>query len=127
MTATYDVTTDAGRVRLLITDTNTDTPVFEDAEIDAFLGMYHSNVHRAAAEALDTIATSQVLTLKVIKILDLQTQGDLLGAELRARATQMRELADTYDDGAAFDWAEMVNDQFSWRERVFDQWLRGTA
>jgi len=127
MTATYDVTTDAGRVRLLITDTNTAAPIFEDAEIDAFLGMYNSNVHRAAAEALDTIATSQTLTLKVIKLLDLTTNGDLLGAELRARATQMRALADTYDDGAAFDWAEVVVDGFSWRERVFNQWERGAV
>lgn len=127
MTATYDVTTDAGRVRLLITDTNTASPIFEDAEIDAFLGMYAQNVHRAAAEALDTIATSQALTLKVIKLLDLTTNGDLLGAELRARANQMRAMADTYDDGAAFDWAETVVDGFSWRERVFNQWERGAV
>lgn len=125
MAATYDVTTDAGKVRLLITDTDINNAIFSDDEIAAFLGMFDSSVNRAAAMALETIATSQALTLKVIKLLDLQTNGDLLSAELRARAAALREIANTYDDGAAFDWAEMIPNQFAWRERVFDQMLRG--
>jgi hypothetical protein len=35
--ATYDPTTDAGKVRLLISDTDVTTPIFTDVEIATFL------------------------------------------------------------------------------------------
>ena len=52
MACTYDVTTDRGKVRLIIGDTSTTACVFSDAEIDIFLSMNSSNINLASAEAL---------------------------------------------------------------------------
>lgn len=92
----YNMSTDAGRVRLLIPDLSLRDPgpIFTDDEIDAFLAIEGSNVRRAAATALDVIASSEVMTSKVIKTQDLQTDGAKVAAELRARAKSLREQAD---------------------------------
>jgi len=54
MTATYDITTAVGQVRLKIGDTDV-TPatdaVFTDEELTYFLGLYSNDVSKAAAEA----------------------------------------------------------------------------
>jgi hypothetical protein len=90
-------------VRLLISDTNDASPVFTDAEISAFITLAGSNVRLAAAEALDTLASNEVMVSKVIKTQDLQTDGAKVAAELRARATTLREQAANYDaTGAVF-------------------------
>lgn len=84
-----DVTTPLGRVRLLINDTS-DSPVFSDAEIAAFLELEGDNVKLAAAQALDTIADDEALTSKVIRTQDLQTDGAAVAAQLRERAKELR-------------------------------------
>ena len=127
MAYTYDPTTDAGLVRLLITDTDTvnpDNQIFEDAEITAFLMLEGSVVKLAAARALDVIATREVL---VQKVMDLTTDGAKAADALRALAAQLRAEADDEDTAGLFDWAEMVVDDFSARERILTQSLRGLA
>lgn len=100
---TYDPTTPQGKVRMLISDVDEANPVFSDGEIEAFLFMEVGNVRMAAAQALDTIASNEVMVSKVIRTLDLQTDGSKVSAELRARATTLREQADNYDpDGNLF-------------------------
>lgn len=59
MAFSYDPTTAAGQVRLLIGDTNLDEPklqVFQDAEIDAFLSLGGNSEFKAAALALKRMA-----------------------------------------------------------------------
>jgi hypothetical protein len=100
---TIDPTTPTGLVRLLISDTDTTSPIFADNEIGAFLALSGSNVRLAAAEALDTIASNEVMVSKVIKTQDLQTDGAKVSTELRARAATLREQAANYnDDGTTF-------------------------
>ena len=121
MPFTYDVATDRGKVRLLITDTDAANVIFQDDEIDAFLGMMGSNVLRAAAMALLAIASKEALLLKVIKLLELQTDGARLANSLRALAKEYQEkadLAEAGEAGGAFDYAEMVVDDFTYRERL---------
>ena len=125
---TYDPTTDRGRVRMLITDRNAATEIFNDGEIDAYLLMMGSNVLRAAALALMTIASEEALQLKVIKLLELTTDGAKLADSLRALALQYQEkadLAEATETGGAFDYAEMVVDEFTYRERLDKEALRG--
>ena len=59
MAATYDVTTDRGKVRLMIGDTDV-TPAtdahYTDAEIDAFLTMASGSLLLAASYALEAWA-----------------------------------------------------------------------
>lgn len=98
MPATYDPSTDAGRVRLLAADTDTSNPLLQDADITAMLEMEGGSVKRAAAQALDTIASSEALVSKKIRTQDLQTDGPAVAAELRARAVALRQQADQDDE-----------------------------
>ncbi len=108
-----DYSTAIGQVRLLIPDTeqldNLAAPaeaasyLFNDAQIQAFLALYGSNVKRAAAQAKLVLATSETLINKVIRTADYTTDGAKLGAELRAQAKALQDeakeddLVDTYD------------------------------
>lgn len=88
-----DFTTNNGRVRLLINDTDDLDPVFDDEEIDAFLSMEGDSVKRAAAQALDTIADDEALTSKVVRSQDVSTDGATVAAGLRQRAVALRAQA----------------------------------
>jgi len=121
MAFTYDPTTSLGQVRLLISDTDATAAIFEDAEITAFLTLESSNVYLAAAQALDTISVSEALTLKVIKLMDLSTDGAAVARELRARAISLRQQTSGVD--AACDWAEVAHDTFSTRELILKRGL----
>lgn len=132
MTFTYvatDVSTDLAKVRLTIGDTDSANALFSDEELAAFLSMNGDAVLLAAARALDTIAANQVLVLKVIQSLDLQTDGASVGRELRLQAAGLRkqheDALEAADDGdGLFDWAELVTGPFSARERLLNQALR---
>lgn len=118
----YDPSTDAGRVRLLINDTDTDDPVFDTDEIAAFLAMEGDDVRLAAASALDVLASNEAMVQKRIRLLDLQTDGPAVAKALRDHAGVLRGQVDEAGD---FEIAEMVHDDFSWRERIEKQYLRG--
>lgn len=94
---TTDPTTAIGMVRLLCTDLDEVAPLFTDAQITAFLTLESSNVRLAAAQALDTIASSEALVGKKIRTQDLQTDGPAVAAELRERAAALRKQADDID------------------------------
>ena len=131
MTFTYNPASGDNRdvVRLLIHDTDTATAanqLFTDAEIDAFLTLEGSVVRRAAAAALESLAANQAMVLKVIRMLDLSTDGAAVARELRMQATALRDQAEA--DAAAsggFDIAEQVVDAFTLRERTWKQAMRG--
>lgn len=116
MAFTYDVSTDRGKVRLLITDVQEANPLFQDAEIDAFLTL-NTSVRLAAAAALEVIAASEVLVLKKIVNLDLETDGPAVARELRELAKQLRAQDSSI---GAFDIAEQIHDDFTLRE----YWLK---
>ena len=116
----YDPSTDAGKVRLLIPDNTEASYVFDDEEISVFLAM-EGRVKRAAAMALETIAANEVMVLKVIKLLDVQTDGAKVGDALLKRAALLRQQAEDDEavENAGFEIAEMVVDQFTYREKVW--------
>lgn len=127
MTYTYQPTTAIGKVRMLIPDRVEANAVFSDEEIQAYLDMNDSNVRRAAAEALETIASDEAMTLKVISTLDLTTNGASTSAAILERAKILRQQADEADageEGGMFDYAEMTPNAFTRRERVINQTLR---
>lgn len=103
-----DPTTDIGMVRLLATDLDEVSPLFSDAQVQALITLEHGRIRRAAAQALDTIASSEALISKVIRTLDLQTDGAKVAAELRARARGLREQDDEDDDEGPWG-IEIVN------------------
>lgn len=126
MAFTNDITTDVGKLRLLLVDVDSSNPIFQDSELEVFLSLKNGNLQRAAALAYRAIAGNQTLVLKVIKLLQLQTDGASVGRELRQLATAFDDSA-TFDDAAAgnlFDWAEMVLNPFSERERLLNEIAR---
>lgn len=112
---------------MLIPDRDNTAPFYTDVEVEAFLSLEGGNVRRATALALETMASDQVMVLKVIRTMDLSTDGAKTAAEMRARATGLRKQADdaeTYEEGGAFDWAEMVLTPFNAYERDVAELLR---
>jgi len=127
MAFTFDLSTNTGKVRLLIPDRAAEAPLFQDDEIAAFLDLESANVRRAAALGLETIAADQAMTLKVIRLLDLSTDGAKTSDALLKRAEHLRAQADAVEaaeDGGAFDWAEWTPTVFAYRERIFNEELR---
>lgn len=81
-------------VRLLIADTDPANRIFSTRQIAAFLRLNGDNVRRAAAQALDTIASNETLVSKKITTQDLSTDGPAVSASLRAQAKELRRQAD---------------------------------
>lgn len=138
MSFSYNLSTDIGKIRLLIPDNkeytlnpnNEPVPsyVFEDEELAVFFDLEDNLVRNATALALDTMASNEVYVLKYITLMDLTTNGPAVSKELRARAADLRaqqQQAESKEDGGAFDVAEMVDTSFQARERYRKQWMRG--
>lgn len=85
---------DEGRVRLLIGDVSTDSPALDDDQIRGYIDLEGGNLKRAAAAALDTIASSEVLVSKVITTQDRSTDGAKVADALRKHAASLRAQAD---------------------------------
>jgi hypothetical protein len=123
MSFTYDPTTEAGQVRLLIPDTDEDNQIFSDAEIAAFLVMPGvtgaGKVFRAAAAACGTIARSEALIQKVQETRGVKTNGAALAAEFRQQAIALKAdalEADTLaDEGGGFASQAIVRTDFQRR------------
>lgn len=133
MAATYDPDTSAGRVRLLIADTNVAneaTRLFSDAEIEAFLDL-EGSIYLAAALALESLASSEVMIQKRIKLLELTTDGPAQAKELRAiaagwraRATELVE-EEIDEDATGFAIAELAITPSQRHDVITNGWLRG--
>lgn len=124
-TFTYDTTTTIGIVRLLTNDKYEDQIIFYDEEYTAFLLLEGNDARKAAAKALETIAADEVLVQKVIKLLALSTDGAKVAAELRANAATLRKQAEDDPTGdGEIDIAEWIVDDFSARQRLFNEAIR---
>ncbi len=91
---TYDLTTDIGRVRRDIADTDVTTPQFTDEEIQSFLTEGHG-VKSAAALAL--LAWAVALAREDESVSTGAWKGDRrdVAAKMRALAEEYRQLAAT--------------------------------
>ena len=124
-----DYTTPEGQVRLLIPDVvklvdprdlqAEPEYIFSDGQIAGFLAIERGNIKRAAASAVDVIATDEALVLKVIKTDDKETDGSKLLKELSVRAARLRADADREELGdTVFDLAEFTFDPRDWAWRA---------
>lgn len=127
MAATFDPTTPTGQCRLLVADFDVpDNVIFQDEVYGAFLNMNNQNVRLAAAQALDVVAINETLIQKSITLLDLKTNGPAMQVAIAAQAKELRRQAyeGSGDFSGYFDYAEMVVDAFTARQRVINEWLR---
>jgi len=106
MSFTYDLTTDIGKVRLLIQDTAIKTAQFSDAEITAFLTMASDVVKVAAIAALYSWAAALSDATTSEKIGDYSYTKKAVANKLTLAAQYQTEL-DAADESPVLDWAEM--------------------
>lgn len=123
---TLDEDTDIGAVRMIVQDINAEQALFNDKAITRLLTLNGNDIRLAAAAALDIMASNQAMILKVIRLLDLSTDGAAVARALREHASQLRkDVAETDSvEGGLFDYAEMVTNAFTARERTWYQALR---
>jgi len=111
----YDTAT--GQVRLLIADTDTANQLLTDAAINGLLSLNGvtdpadtsdpAGIRRAAADALEAIASSESLVGKKIRTqAGVSTDGPAVAADLRKHAAQLRAQADEHDSGGFFEAVE---------------------
>lgn len=121
MAIEYD--TPIGQVRLLIPDT-AEPFTFTDEEIQAYLSISKDNIKRAAANALDAIASSTVMLLKLVKTDDITVDGPAVGKELRLRARALRDEADADDlEDAMSEGFQIINPVYVPDVWGYDEWL----
>lgn len=138
---TYDFNTDPelSQVRMLIADTDPANVIFSDDEVWQALNMENSqnlmhlgtgygvavplvySVWRAAALLLDTLASNTSRLAGALMVLDIKLQTGEAAIQLRSTAKEYR---DREMNSGAFAVVEMVNDDFSWRNRIWNQMLR---
>ena len=99
----YDITTDVGKVRLLIGDTDVANEVFTDAEINYFLTKNSSNINLAAADALEAWASKYAASPDSEKIGDYAYTQKIV-ANMKKLAANLREQDSNLP---YFTWAEM--------------------
>jgi len=88
-----------------------------DADLQTFLDLEGGSIKKAAAQALDTIASSEAMVQKRITLLDLQTDGPATANALRQHAKDLRREAEdemaVADADGMIDYAEMVLPPFT--------------
>ncbi len=127
MTYTLDRSTSIGQVRVLVPGESVDaTNVFEDEDLQVFLDLNDTIVLLAAAQALERIATDQLLLLKKVKVDVITVDGRAVSDGFLALAARYRGVYET--GGAAGDEdiqiAEMVVDAPTFAEQLWNDWLR---
>lgn len=94
-----------GQVRLLVSDVDDANFILTNEMVAGYLARYgvvptgpvtpRAPINRAAADALDAIASSEALVSKVMQTVDgLQTDGAKVANSLRTRADSLRRQAD---------------------------------
>jgi hypothetical protein len=146
MNFTYTPGTPIFYVRLLIPDTNSDNPIFQDDEIQGFMqinqqiwqsSMYYSyqggrlqlpftpsNFLRAAALALNSLAGNAARLAAVTGLLDVKLNPAAAATALKAQA---QAYLDMDDNSGAFAIAEQVTTVWAFRDRWLAQLQRQTG
>lgn len=89
------------QVRLLISDVggqDEESFIFSDEEINAFLSMEGGNIKLAASTALRTIAANTAMVMKVIKFMELSTDGAKVAKVLLETAKELKEQGEEDDE-----------------------------
>jgi len=103
MVCTYNITTDRGKVRLLIYDVDTVNCHFTDTEIDTFLTMANDSIYLAAAMALEAWAATETSNFDSEKIGDYM----FVRGAVNKKLTLAKQYRKVYEETPAFEWAEM--------------------
>jgi len=119
MSFTYDPTTERGKVRLLIHDTDANSYEFEDDEIDAFLEQNSDSVWLAAADACRSLAVKSTPTAFILSIpgaieLDKKQIAKIylqMAREYETRASSGTDFVTEYIDSYNIEWDVLGTDE----------------
>jgi hypothetical protein len=108
---TYDPTTDRGRVRLLLFDTDSTVPIFQDADVDAFLGLTADGSGRfavleAAILGCNSIATGRALGAGTVTMGAFTLRREEVAAAYRASAEAYSKRLEDVAETALVDWTD---------------------
>lgn len=115
MAFTYNPSTDVGKVRLLIGDTDITSPKFQDDELSALLTFENGEWGLAAADALESLAATVGSTQSSVKIGDYQNSAADQVKNLQTQAQRLRDMvwntpafAAIEDDVSSFTRLEII-------------------
>jgi hypothetical protein len=118
VTYTYVLSTDVGKMRLVIPDRVEVDAVFSDEELEAFVEL-EGSWRLGAALALETIASSTLLIMKMIRVKNVEVMSsDKAASVLLKRAADLRAQASNDDPDDAFDIVPIIYDDFTLREHL---------
>jgi len=122
MSFTFDTSTNIGKVRTLIGDTDSANVILTDEEIQVFLDLRINDIYLSSADALRRMAADKAILEKKIKAGNYEEDP-------RGMSKTLRELAQTYEETAANAPAEAFTEtvltDFNYRTIVGDRALRG--
>lgn len=122
--ATYDITTDIGKVRLLVQDSDISDPLFTDAEIDVFLSMYYNDVFMVSSLLLRQIAVSKAMLEKKIKAGNYSEDNTTLAKRLLEISDKYQHMSESIPADAT---AEMIPNVFQYDTVYVDRIFRGES
>jgi len=118
---TYDITTNLGKIRALIGDTDVTSIILTDAKISAFLVMKSNDLYATAALALLAIAASKSLLAKKKTAGDYSEDLTAIAKECRATAAVYQEMSENIPAEAQ---AESFFNDFSYNDVLIRKELR---
>lgn len=126
MTFTYDPLTTIGKVRMVIPDRTESDAFWIDEEIESLIIENDNNWRRAAANALEIMASDAAIVDRVIRVQNLSTDGAAVSRALLQRAALLRQQAEQVEiaAGDGFDTIEMIVTDFGYRQRLVNEALR---
>jgi len=108
---TYDPTTDRGRVRLLLFDTDSTVAIFQDADVDAFLALTSDLTGRfavleAAILGCNSIAAGRALGAGTVTMGAFTLRREEVAAAYRASAESYSKRLEEVAETAMVDWTD---------------------
>jgi len=129
MTATYDLTTPVGKIRLNTFGDDTDNPIFSDNELQVFFDQ-EGHIKLAAARVYLVVAGREALIQKVQTNMGLTTDGAKLADAFRQLAKTLKDevkeeqaAEDAANDATGWDSAEINVDT----NTATDIWLNARS
>ena len=101
----YDITTNVGKVRLNIGDTDTTNEVFSDDEIGIFLTRESNNINLSSADALDSWA-AKYSTNPSTESIGGYSYSQTIIFRLMQLSKRFRDTEEEANNAPVFDWAE---------------------
>jgi hypothetical protein len=119
---TFDVTTNLGKVRVLIGDMDAAEKVLGDTAINTLLTLQSNDIYTAAAHCLLAIAASKSLLAKKVTAGNYSEDASMVAKELRETAQKYLDIANSVPAEAQ---AEVFLTDFNYRDILLNQDLRG--